>query len=392
MTEFTSDGVDHPQHYNDHPANIECIDIVEHYGFNIGNAMKYLWRAGLKPGETVLKDLEKAAWYVQREIKRLNKQKLVGEPSTLFVPRKNEQVIQNLHAASGGDALPPESEITGINRLNDDGSITHIPFAKPVKHKELGKVVILDENDNVVCSGCEKATRLEMDPLNLDHSCGIYPKEGLVTGVKHRRLPSLLDSLNPIPTMPPIIAEPAVISIPPDLEHISDIKIGEPEVAVEPEKKPSAASSGTSEQEAATTADQIFNKLYHQKPCAMCDAPTWKSILKRNNGYCTKCKSKLTKEKITQEFNEERAAKPHPDPKDELNDQAAAEYLFGLLKNKFPVRGDFLVQDAMSLIHASYPCAIKYLKILQRQGKLYTKSPHDLQDLQKWHIAKDKRG
>lgn len=62
-----SDKVDHPDHYNQ--LAVECIDVVEHFNFNLGNAIKYLWRAGLK-GEQ-LEDLRKAAWYVAREIKRV---------------------------------------------------------------------------------------------------------------------------------------------------------------------------------------------------------------------------------------------------------------------------------------------------------------------------------
>jgi hypothetical protein len=63
--------VDHPKHYNSHPSGIECIDVVEHMNFNIGNAIKYLWRSGLK--DHTIQDLQKAAWYINREIDRLNK-------------------------------------------------------------------------------------------------------------------------------------------------------------------------------------------------------------------------------------------------------------------------------------------------------------------------------
>ncbi|MBT7349915.1 DUF3310 domain-containing protein [Candidatus Peregrinibacteria bacterium] len=63
--------VDHPSHYNEHPSKVECIDIVEAFNFNIGNAMKYLWREGLKEGSE--NDLEKALWYIQREIERRSK-------------------------------------------------------------------------------------------------------------------------------------------------------------------------------------------------------------------------------------------------------------------------------------------------------------------------------
>lgn len=66
------DSVNHPVHYNSHPAGIECIEVMEHFNFNVGNAVKYLWRAGLKGN--ALEDLRKAAWYVQREIQRLEKE------------------------------------------------------------------------------------------------------------------------------------------------------------------------------------------------------------------------------------------------------------------------------------------------------------------------------
>lgn len=58
--------VDHPDHYNRHPSGIECIDVAEHMGFNLGNALKYIWRCDLK--RDAIEDLKKAAWYVNREI------------------------------------------------------------------------------------------------------------------------------------------------------------------------------------------------------------------------------------------------------------------------------------------------------------------------------------
>lgn len=64
---MTDDPVNHPKHYTSHPSGVECIVITEHMGFCIGNAVKYLWRADLKNG---LEDLEKARWYIDREIQR----------------------------------------------------------------------------------------------------------------------------------------------------------------------------------------------------------------------------------------------------------------------------------------------------------------------------------
>lgn len=69
----TDDLVNHPVHYNSNPSGVEAIDVIEHMTFNVGTAMKYLWRCGLKNGEPSVRDLEKAAWYVNREIERLIK-------------------------------------------------------------------------------------------------------------------------------------------------------------------------------------------------------------------------------------------------------------------------------------------------------------------------------
>lgn len=60
------DTVNHPPHYTSHPSGVECIQITEHMGFNLGNALKYIWRADLKGN--ALEDLEKARWYLDREI------------------------------------------------------------------------------------------------------------------------------------------------------------------------------------------------------------------------------------------------------------------------------------------------------------------------------------
>lgn len=65
------DPINHPSHYTSDPSGVECIEITRHRNFNIGNAIKYLWRAGLKDGNSDIQDLQKAAWYINDEIKRL---------------------------------------------------------------------------------------------------------------------------------------------------------------------------------------------------------------------------------------------------------------------------------------------------------------------------------
>lgn len=65
------DAVNHPKHYTSHPSGVECITITRHMTFNCGNAVKYLWRNGLKDGAPSIQDLEKAIWYINDEIKTL---------------------------------------------------------------------------------------------------------------------------------------------------------------------------------------------------------------------------------------------------------------------------------------------------------------------------------
>lgn len=82
-----NDPVNHPTHYTSSSAKcklceepIECIDVTEHMGFCLGNAVKYIWRAGLKGSggmsqrEKTVQDLDKAIWYVKRHIEKLEKQ------------------------------------------------------------------------------------------------------------------------------------------------------------------------------------------------------------------------------------------------------------------------------------------------------------------------------
>ncbi len=70
-TRVNHDPVNHPKHYTNHPSGIECIQITEHMGFNLGNAIKYIWRSDLK--NDAVEDLKKAVWYVQREINKREK-------------------------------------------------------------------------------------------------------------------------------------------------------------------------------------------------------------------------------------------------------------------------------------------------------------------------------
>lgn len=65
------DQVNHPTHYTSHPSGIEAIQVTRHMNFNLGNAMKYIWRAGIKSDDKHIEDLQKAIFYINDEINRL---------------------------------------------------------------------------------------------------------------------------------------------------------------------------------------------------------------------------------------------------------------------------------------------------------------------------------
>jgi transposase len=91
MSQEIDNNVNHPKYYNEHPSGVECIEIARHYCFSIGNAIKYLWRAGLKKDasltdtEKEIEDLKKAIWYIQDRINELeNLQKKEQELKEIY--------------------------------------------------------------------------------------------------------------------------------------------------------------------------------------------------------------------------------------------------------------------------------------------------------------------
>lgn len=118
--------VNHPRHYNALPAcclechaPIECIDVVEHFGFNIGSAIKYLWRHPHKGAAS--EDLKKAIWYIQREIEK-------SERDALFVDivshaaRAARETVQTFSTEEG--LVPSESE----EDVNDNSEDADVPY------------------------------------------------------------------------------------------------------------------------------------------------------------------------------------------------------------------------------------------------------------------------
>lgn len=119
-----NDQVNHPKHYTSDPSGIECIDITRHRNFNIGNAIKYLWRAGLKEDkdrkliDKQVEDLNKAVWYLVDEIHRLGSRCTVKTDSiNTCLPIDNESIIDaalNYHEKINGQDV----SILGLSNGN----------------------------------------------------------------------------------------------------------------------------------------------------------------------------------------------------------------------------------------------------------------------------------
>lgn len=129
---MSHDPVNHPDHYTSHPSGVECIDVVEHLPFNLGNAIKYLWRADSKGSP--LEDLRKAEWYVRREIERRAKalpafpaakptnyvavpeEKVLARRASPAPPHKPEKKKKKHGGAEFARSTPPETvnEIRGL--------------------------------------------------------------------------------------------------------------------------------------------------------------------------------------------------------------------------------------------------------------------------------------
>lgn len=105
--------INHPYHYTAHPSGVECIQITEHMNFNLGNAVKYIWRAGLK-SPTANTDLEKAIWYVRRELNRLANLEPVVAKEAVQNLNKTPPLV-NLENIDEYDVGAIEIRIAGIN-------------------------------------------------------------------------------------------------------------------------------------------------------------------------------------------------------------------------------------------------------------------------------------
>jgi len=110
--------VNHPSHYQG--ERVEAIDVIESYSlnFSLGNAIKYLLRAGKKPDSSYEEDLAKAVWYIQREIQRSKKDETQ--------PRQEPQDVYLLQVREHAQAILPNEERLALRGQNNRNA--SIPF------------------------------------------------------------------------------------------------------------------------------------------------------------------------------------------------------------------------------------------------------------------------
>ena len=196
-----SNNVQHPQHYNAHPAGIECIDVIRHYTCDIANAIKYLWRAGLKPeqgmddAEKEIEDLKKALFYID-DYRQHHKHVRKGECDTETMLCRIRKVTG--HTASqiaGGYPKPIDDAMTLLLAVGivEDGkvyadicwdvcleqataAIQHriLAIETAMTQKELDSTLqtlhgqVIDGEDYISKPACRRPTEPEhYDPLNI---------------------------------------------------------------------------------------------------------------------------------------------------------------------------------------------------------------------------------
>ena len=144
------DPVNHPKHYTGHPSGVECIQITEHMNFCLGNAMKYIWRAGEK-GDA-LEDLRKARWYLDREIKRREKD-LAKQSADL--EKEAERIRERAQSIEPVSAPPPPTIFT-----SDAQSASLAQRKKTKKRKGIKSTRVVGNSESLLAPAQEEKKTL----------------------------------------------------------------------------------------------------------------------------------------------------------------------------------------------------------------------------------------
>jgi hypothetical protein len=115
VTDF--DPVNKPQHYNSHPSGIQPIEICRHLPFALGNAVKYVFRSGLKDPAKTIEDYKKAIWYLQDAGKLMAAKKTAELPYVYHLPLEIKGLVFKVQDGRTGTL---EGFLRGLFRLTSD--------------------------------------------------------------------------------------------------------------------------------------------------------------------------------------------------------------------------------------------------------------------------------
>lgn len=122
--------VNHPPHYTKHLSGVECIEITRHMGFNLGNAIKYIWRADLKGNS--LEDLKKAIFYIEDELTKRDSSYLSHDDKDALIESFQDQVdtLEDYIGSHEAAMLQEEidQEMSFIEDQNNPDHPDYIPF------------------------------------------------------------------------------------------------------------------------------------------------------------------------------------------------------------------------------------------------------------------------
>ena len=175
--------VNHPSHYNQHPAGIECIDVIRHYTCDVANALKYLWRAGLKPelgkedAEKEIEDLQKALWYIedyQQNASGLHCAEAKSELMQVYVEKITGHSIIDITRGYTGDVALAIGQLLQIGLVVN--GVVHTQYRWPVILDDCKKC-IHGRIDKIYCDASDK---------NLDEIRQIFRGE-LVEGMGYAK-------------------------------------------------------------------------------------------------------------------------------------------------------------------------------------------------------------
>lgn len=157
---MSKEQVNHPDHYNSHPSGIECIEVVQHFGFNIGNVVKYCWREGLKHNDGGIEDLKKARFYLDQEIKLREK-----ETNVIISP------TPDVRTSKITEGLPKVELKTSMPKVNPPSKGTLQELSEKlhenarILHRSLGKGSEQEEINNSLLSYCDQYIGRDEDPV-----------------------------------------------------------------------------------------------------------------------------------------------------------------------------------------------------------------------------------